>query len=94
MKMKRALYVSSIWTKASGKEPSQGLSPADYGWEKVEGTWSPIWYHGSPLPEKLNDGDFREVKEEEPDEDEVEEEADKDEVEEEPWSEDDTDDEE
>ena len=61
MKIKRALYVSSIWTKAPGKEPSQGLSPADYGWEKVEGTWSPIWYRGSPLPEKLNDGDSREV---------------------------------
>ena len=85
--------MSSIWTKAPGKEPSQGLSPADYGWEKVEGTWSPIWYRGSPLPEKLNDGDSREV-EEEPDEDEVEEEPDEDEVEEEPWSEDDTDDEE
>ena len=71
--------MSSIWTKAPGKEPLQGLSPADYGWEKVEGT-SPIWCRGSPLPEKLNDGDFREV-EEEPDEDEVEEEPDKDEVE-------------
>ena len=35
MKMKRALYLSSIWTKASGNEPSQGLSPVDYGWEKV-----------------------------------------------------------
>ena len=76
--------MSSIWTKAPGKETSQGLSPADYGWDKVDGKWSPIWYHGSSMPEKLNDWDSGEA-EEGPGEDEEEEG---------PWSEDESADEE
>ena len=43
-----------------------------HGWDKVDGKWSPIWYHGSSMPEKLNDWDSGEA-EEGPGEDEEEE---------------------
>ena len=53
MKVRRAKYVAMLWARASEANPNHGLCPSQYGWEKIDNNWSPIWYQVLPLPEKL-----------------------------------------
>ena len=78
MKLKRTLYVTKLWTRASEPNPTVGLSPSDFGWhEDDDGSLVPEWFSGPVIPEDL----FPEVSEEE-------EESDITDTDDDPWTED------
>ena len=53
MKIRRAQYVSAIWTRATEAYPADGISPTDYGWYVKDGTLVPSWFECPAIPDKL-----------------------------------------
>ena len=58
MKIRRAQYVTSIWTQATTASPGDGLSPTDYGWSAdINNRLEPVWFEGPATPESLFQAD-------------------------------------
>lgn len=54
MKIRRAHYVTMLWTNATTATPLIGLEPYDYGWTSdVEGRLQPSWFNGPAMPDIL-----------------------------------------
>lgn len=55
MKTRRAQYVTSIWTRASTANPSEGMIPVDYGWavDASDNLLKPVWFEGSAIPDDI-----------------------------------------
>lgn len=53
-KVQRAHYVAIMWGNASQSDPTDGIDPKDYGWKcDEEGIYSPVWYDGPAIPDKI-----------------------------------------
>ena len=53
-KLKRANYISMVWSNAENANPVGELLPSDFGWVLSNGRYLPIWYEGSQLPEEFH----------------------------------------
>ena len=42
-----------LWMSSTTAQPSNGLSPTDFGWISQDGLLQPVWYKGPALPENL-----------------------------------------
>ena len=52
-KLKRAHYVTILWSHANLSCPDQDLSPTDYGWSANGNLLQPVWFDGPALPDAL-----------------------------------------
>ena len=69
LKILRAQYISTIWTRATKRNPSHGLDPLKSGWQKDEsGCYEPTWYNGPLMPEIIPIADKKDKKKEPDDE--------------------------
>ena len=39
-----------MWYSADQPNPCEGLDPIDFGWRKVEKSFTPNWYEEAPIP--------------------------------------------
>ena len=53
MKVRRAQYVTILWTNAATASPGDGLSPTEYGWSVNDNLLQPIWFQGPAVPDTL-----------------------------------------
>ena len=53
-KIKRAQYVSMVWTNATSANPTRNLDPTDYGWKLIAGQYEIDWYDNDAIPSTLN----------------------------------------
>ena len=76
--------VARLWGHADTAYPSRDLNPEDFGWKKLNGVYSPLWFDGTCLPEDIRGQQEEETKpeEDEPEQDEPEPEDDETEPEE------------
>ena len=42
--------IAMMWYNADQPNPCEGLDPIDFGWCKVEKSFTPNWYEGAPIP--------------------------------------------
>ena len=56
----RSRYVALMWSQASAADPTENLSPEDYGWHLHEGMLRPTWFQGQCFPDNLftNENNF------------------------------------
>ena len=64
--IKRAHYVSILWSRADTTHPDKDINSRDYGWQKKDGHFIPLWYDGDCLPESLVRKDMQEDEEQIP----------------------------
>ena len=53
MKIRRAQYVTMLWTRATTNYPADGLLPTYYGWSVKDNILKPNWFEGPTVPDAL-----------------------------------------
>ena len=51
--VRRGQYVATLWCAAGTTDPTRHLDPLNYGWQLVNGLFSPKWFEGECLPAAL-----------------------------------------